>query len=90
MEISLRDVYQEIRELRNDIVNFKEKSIQNEMMLNAVHVRLDACEEDLKKIKEQLEGNVTIKTLHRWLIGLAGVLAALGVVFGAVFKLFGG
>lgn len=89
MEISLSDIYQEIKELRRDLVQIKETSIKNQMIMDALHKRVDVHEEQIKEIQKSLVGNVTLKTLHRWLIGAAGTVTALGVLAGFLARSIG-
>ncbi|MCZ9847492.1 hypothetical protein OFP75_03240 [Brachyspira hyodysenteriae] len=42
---------------------------------------------ELKEIKKSLEGNITVDTLHKFqkaVVGIAGLLTAIGTIIGAV------
>ena len=44
-------------------------------------------DEELKEIKKSLEGNITVDTLHKFqkaVVGIAGLLTAIGTIIGAV------
>ncbi|ADG72328.1 hypothetical protein [Brachyspira murdochii] len=44
-------------------------------------------DEELKEIKKSLEGNITVATLHKFqkaVVGIAGLLTAIGTIIGAV------
>lgn len=44
-------------------------------------------DEELKEIKKSLEGNITVDTLHKFqkaVVGIAGLLTAMGTIIGAV------
>ncbi|MDO6992887.1 hypothetical protein Q5M87_02585 [Brachyspira innocens] len=44
-------------------------------------------DEELKEIKKSLEGNITVDTLHKFqkaVVGIAGLLAAIGTIVGAL------
>ncbi|MCZ9918132.1 hypothetical protein OFQ45_14460 [Brachyspira hyodysenteriae] len=44
-------------------------------------------EKELKEIKKSLEGNITVDTLHKFqkaVVGIAGLLTAIGTIIGAV------
>ncbi|MEI0493020.1 hypothetical protein R4J17_11355 [Brachyspira intermedia] len=45
-------------------------------------------DEELKEIKKSLEGNITVDTLHKFqkaVVGIAGLLTAIGTIVGAIF-----
>lgn len=45
-------------------------------------------DEELKEIKKSLEGNINIQTLHniqKAVVGIAGFIAAMGTILGAIF-----
>lgn len=51
---------------------------------------VDALHRRLDKAEKELEGNVTTEVLYKWLIAAATIITSLGVIFAALFKLFGG
>ncbi|MCZ9871924.1 hypothetical protein OFP88_05175 [Brachyspira hyodysenteriae] len=66
-----------IEKLENQIQDFLQKMKEDK----------DKKENELKEIKKSLEGNITVDTLHKFqkaVVGIAGLLTAIGTIIGAV------
>lgn len=87
MDITLRDIYQELRDLRKDLNEFKESQIRIESKVDALHLRVDRHEQEIREIRESLVGNVTAKSMKQWIIGAASVMAAVTAIFGMLLKI---
>lgn len=67
-----------IEKLENQIQDFLQKMKEDK----------DKKENELKEIKKSLEGNITVDTLHKFqkaVVGIAGLLTAIGTIVGAIF-----
>lgn len=50
---------------------------------------VDALHRRMDKVEKDLEGNVTTKVLHKWLVAAATIITSLGVIFGFLIRAFG-
>lgn len=87
MDITLKDIYQELQDLRKDLNHFKEFQIKSEGVIDHLCLRVENNEKKIKEICESLVGNVTAKTLKGWIIGAASVMVAVIAILEMLLQL---
>ncbi len=86
-EITLRDIYHEIKDLHKEMDRVRESMVRIELKFDDLRARVDQHEKEIQNIKESLVGNVTAKTLKAWVIGSASVMAAISALLGMLLKI---
>lgn len=83
----LKRVEEQIKDLNKTMKERHEEFILLKSTVDSFFKRVDEQAIIIKDIKKELEGNVTLKTLKGWIIGLASILTSLGIIGGFLIKL---